>query len=111
VEVDRAQGLHSFPARFSIPAALWLARLNHALTAAALALLGGLTAMGPVYWVGWLVVVGLLIYEHSLVSARDLSRLDMAFFNINGYIAVVVLVATVGGLWTWGPRPVLDSSA
>ena len=47
---------------------------------------------------GWLVVVGLLIYEHSLVSARDLSRLDMAFFNVNGYIALVVLVAVVGGL-------------
>ena len=46
----------------------------------------------------FLAVVGLLVYEHSLVSPRDLSRLDVAFFNINGYIAVLVLVATVGGL-------------
>ena len=99
VEFDRAHGLHSAPARFGIPAALALARINHALTAAALALLGALTGLGVVYWVGWLVVVGLLAYEHSLVSARDLSRLDMAFFNVNGYIAIVVLVATVGGLW------------
>jgi len=99
VEFDRAHGLHSVPARLGIPAALALARINHALTAAALALLGALTGLGVVYWVGWLVVVGLLAYEHSLVSARDLSRLDMAFFNVNGYIAVVVLVATVGGLW------------
>ena len=99
VEFDRAHGLHSVPARFGIPAALALARINHALTAAALALLGALTGLGVVYWVGWLVVVGLLAYEHSLVSARDLSQLDMAFFNVNGYIAVVVLVATVGGLW------------
>ena len=98
VEFDRAHGLHSVPARFGIPAALWIARINHALTAVALALLGVLTALGPIYWLGWLVVVGLLIYEHSLVSARDLSRLDMAFFNVNGYIAVVVLVATVGGI-------------
>ena len=99
VEFDRAHGLHSVPARLGLPAALALARINHALTAAALALLGVLTGLGVVYWVGWLVVVGLLAYEHSLVSARDLSQLDMAFFNVNGYIAVVVLVATVGGLW------------
>ena len=99
VEFDRAHGLHSAPARLGIPAALTLARINHALTAAALALLGALTGLGVVYWFGWLVVVGLLAYEHSLVSARDLSRLDMAFFNVNGYIAVIVLVATVGGLW------------
>jgi 4-hydroxybenzoate polyprenyltransferase len=103
VEFDRAHGLHSVPARFGMVAALWIARLNHLLTAAALALLGALTGLGPLYWLGWLVVAALLIYEHSLVSARDLSRLDMAFFNVNGYIAVVVLVATVGGLWRWGP--------
>jgi 4-hydroxybenzoate polyprenyltransferase len=99
VEFDRGNGLHSVPARFGIPAALALARINHVLTAAALALLAMLTGLGLVYWLGWLVVVGLLAYEHSLVSARDLSRLDMAFFNVNGYIAVVVLVAVVGGLW------------
>jgi 4-hydroxybenzoate polyprenyltransferase len=99
VDFDRANGLHSAPARFGIPAALWLARINHLLTAFALAWLGAMTALGPAYWVGWLVVVGLLVYEHSIISARDLSRLDMAFFNINGYIAVVVLVATLGGLW------------
>jgi 4-hydroxybenzoate polyprenyltransferase len=98
VDFDRANGLHSVPARFGIPAALWIARINHLLTAAALAWLGALTALGPFYWVGWLVVAGLLIYEHSLVSARDLSKLDMAFFNVNGYIAVVVLIAVVAGL-------------
>jgi 4-hydroxybenzoate polyprenyltransferase len=43
--------------------------------------------------------VALLVYEHSLVRPGDLSRLDMEFFNVNGYIAVIVLVAVVGGLW------------
>ncbi|HTO13290.1 MAG TPA: UbiA-like polyprenyltransferase [Candidatus Binatia bacterium] len=99
VEIDRAQGLHSVPARFGIPAALTLARVNHAATAAALAALGLLASLGLVYWLGWLAVVGLLIYEHSLVRPGDLSRLDMAFFNVNGYIAVIVLAAVVGGLW------------
>jgi 4-hydroxybenzoate polyprenyltransferase len=99
VEIDRAQGLHSVPARFGVARALALARVNHALTAAALAGLGVLMALGVFYWLGWLVVVGLLIYEHSLVRSHDLSRLDMAFFNVNGYIAVIVLVAVVTGLW------------
>jgi 4-hydroxybenzoate polyprenyltransferase len=99
VEIDRAQGLHSVPARFGVPAALGLARLNHALTAAALAWLGVLMGLGVFYWLGWLAVVALLVYEHSLVRPGDLSRLDMAFFNVNGYIAVIVLVAVVTGLW------------
>jgi 4-hydroxybenzoate polyprenyltransferase len=99
VEVDRAEGLASVPARFGVAAALALARVNHVLTAAALALLGWLVALGPLYWVGWAAVVGLLIYEHSLVSPRDLSRLDVAFFNVNGYIALIVLASVLTGLW------------
>ena len=99
VDVDRAQGLHSVPARFGVAAALATARVSHALTAAALALLGGLAALGPWYWAGWVAVVGLLVYEHSLVSRRDLSRLDVAFFNVNGYIALIVLAAVVLGVW------------
>jgi len=99
VEIDRAQGLHSVPARFGVARALGLARLDHALTAAALAWLGVMMGLGVFYWVGWLAVVALLVYEHSLVRPGDLSRLDMAFFNVNGYIAVIVLVAVVTGLW------------
>lgn len=96
---DRAQGLHSVPARFGAAAALGVARVNHVLTALALAALGWLTGLGPVYWVGWAAVVALLVYEHSLVTPHDFSRVDVAFFNVNGYIAVIVLLATVGGLW------------
>jgi 4-hydroxybenzoate polyprenyltransferase len=99
VAFDRAHGLHSVPARFGIPTALALARLNHLLTAAALAALGVMAGLGLLYWLGWLAVSALFVYEHSLVSPRDLSRLDMAFFNVNGYIAVLVLVAVVAGLW------------
>ena len=99
VAFDRAHGLHSLPARFGIATALRVARVCHALTAAAFGLLGVMLALGPLYWIGWLAVVALLAYEHSLVSPGDLSRLDLAFFNVNGYIAVIVLVAVVGGLW------------
>jgi 4-hydroxybenzoate polyprenyltransferase len=98
VDFDRAHRLHSVPARFGIAAALRIARICHALTAAAFALLGVMQALGPLYWIGWVAVVALLVYEHSLVSPTDLSRLGVAFFNVNGYIAVIVLASVVGGL-------------
>jgi 4-hydroxybenzoate polyprenyltransferase len=99
VEFDRTEGLHSVPARFGIPAALALARVCHILTALALAAVGSAMGLGWGYWIGWLAVIGLLVYEHTLVSPTDLSRLDVAFFNVNGYIALIVFVATVAGLW------------
>jgi 4-hydroxybenzoate polyprenyltransferase len=98
-EFDRRERLHAVPARFGISAALRAARVCHALTAAALAAVGLVMGLGLAYWLGWLVVVGLLVYEHSLVSADDLSRLDVAFFNINGYISVITFVAALAGLW------------
>ena len=99
LEFDRRARLHSVPARFGIAAALWAARACHVLTALALAVAGGMLGLGVAYWAGWLVVVALLAYEHSLVSASDLSRLDVAFFNVNGYISVITFVAAVAGLW------------
>jgi 4-hydroxybenzoate polyprenyltransferase len=98
VAVDRAQGLHSVPARFGIAAALRAAQACHALTVAAVVALGWLTGLGPLYWAGVVAVATLFVYEHSLVSPTDLSRLDMAFFNVNGYIAVILLAAVLGGL-------------
>jgi 4-hydroxybenzoate polyprenyltransferase len=99
VAFDRREGLHSVPARFGIAAALGAARVSHLLTALALAGVGWTLGLGVPYWIGWLVVVGLLVYEHSLVAADDLSRLDVAFFNVNGYISVITFVAAVAGLW------------
>jgi 4-hydroxybenzoate polyprenyltransferase len=53
--------------------------------------------LGLLYWLGVLVVAGLLVYEHSLVSPDDLSRLDVAFFNVNGYIALILFFAVLAG--------------
>jgi 4-hydroxybenzoate polyprenyltransferase len=97
VAFDRRHGLHSVPARFGIAAALNTARVCHLLTIAAFALLGWMMGLGPLYWAGVLVVAALLVYEHSLVSPRDLSRLDIAFFNVNGYIAVILFFSVIGG--------------
>ena len=97
VQFDRAHGLHSVPARFGIAAALTTARICHVLTIAAFALLGWAMGLGLIYWLGVLVVAALLVYEHSLVSPGDLSRLDVAFFNVNGYIAVILFFSVLGG--------------
>jgi 4-hydroxybenzoate polyprenyltransferase len=97
VEFDRGHRLHSVPARFGIPAALATARVCHVLTIAAFALLGWMMGLGWLYWLGVAVVAGLLVYEHSLVSPGDLSRLDVAFFNVNGYIAVILLLSVIAG--------------
>ena len=97
VEFDRGHRLHSVPARFGIPAALATARVCHVLTIAAFALLGWMMGLGWLYWLGVAVVGGLLVYEHSLVSPGDLSRLDVAFFNVNGYIAVILLLSVIAG--------------
>ena len=98
-EFDRKEGLHSVPARFGNAVALRLAQVNHAFTVLALAAGGVVMALGWVYWLGLAAVAGLLVYEHSLVSPTDLSRVNLAFFNINGYIAIIIFVATVGGLY------------
>jgi len=97
VQFDREHRLYSLPARFGIPAALTIARVCHVLTIAAFALLGVTMGLGWLYWLGVLVVAGLLVYEHSLVSPSDLSRLDVAFFNVNGYIAVILFLAVIAG--------------
>jgi 4-hydroxybenzoate polyprenyltransferase len=97
VEFDRAAGLHSFPARFGIAPALRAARVSHALAIVAFVTLGWMVGLGAAYWVGVLVVAGLFVYEHALVSPTDLSRLDIAFFNVNGYIAVILFLSVLAG--------------
>jgi 4-hydroxybenzoate polyprenyltransferase len=92
VDFDRRQGLYSLPARFGIPGALRVARALHAGALAALAGVGLVVELHPVYWVGWLAIAGLIVWEHHLVDERDLSRLNVAFFHVNGAISVLYLV-------------------
>ncbi len=99
VEIDRREGLYSIPARFGVPAALRLAQLFHGLTVLLLAGVGMLAGLGWLYWLGLVIVAGLLVYEHSLVKPNDLSKVNLAFFTMNGYISIITLLAVVGGLW------------
>lgn len=92
VDFDRREGLHSVPSRFGVAMGLWAARVCHGLTALLLLALGLTSGLGAAYWVAWVVAVGLLAYENYLVRAADLSRLNMAFFNVNGYISVLMFL-------------------
>ena len=95
LEVDRRQGLHSIPRRFGVAAALLTTRIFHAGSVALLVWLGIALSLGPFYWLGLAVVAGLLAYENSIVSADDLSRVDMAFLQMNGVIAIVFLAGVL----------------
>jgi len=88
LDVDRAQGLHSLPARFGVRAAFVGARACHTGTVALLTAAGLGLPVGALYWLGVAAVAALLVYEHSLVSATDRRRLDMAFFTMNGVISL-----------------------
>ncbi len=90
LEIDRAQALHSLPARFGVPATFAASRALHAATVGLLVLVGVGLALGPLYWVGVASVAALLLYEHLIVSPRDLRRLDMAFFTMNGVISLAL---------------------
>jgi 4-hydroxybenzoate polyprenyltransferase len=94
VEFDRKEGLHSIPAKFGISRALGIARSLHALTAAGFALLLVLTDLSWWYFAGTIVAAGLLLYEHRLVKPNDLSKLNAAFFTMNGILSAVIFVFT-----------------
>jgi 4-hydroxybenzoate polyprenyltransferase len=98
-EHDRAAGLHSLPQAMGIPAAFWTARAMHLAMFGLLIWFGALFHFHRIGWMGIGAVGLLLAYEHSLVSPRDLRRLNAAFFTMNGVIAMVFLGFVAGDLW------------
>ncbi|MFN9430578.1 MAG: UbiA-like polyprenyltransferase [Acidobacteriota bacterium] len=85
VDFDRREGLYSIPARWGIEQALLLSRGFHVVTV--LLLMGLSWVYGLSIWPAW-PVAALLLYEHSLVSAQDMSKVDLAFFTVNGFIGI-----------------------
>jgi len=94
-EYDRHKGLFSIPSRFGIERSFLIARVFHVTMVLLLLLLLFSNGLGMIYLSGVLVVAGLLTYEHMLVCPEDLSRLDSAFFNMNGYISVTIFFFTL----------------
>jgi 4-hydroxybenzoate polyprenyltransferase len=91
-EFDRAHHLHSIPSRFGIPTALLLSNLCHLATVALLCVFGLKAGLHLWYFAGLALVAILLFYEHTLVAPNDLSRVNEAFFTVNGLISVLLLV-------------------
>jgi len=103
-EFDRREGLFSLPRRYGIRRSLWIARVFHGV------MVGCLFALVASFGLGWLSLAGvaavmaLLIYEHSLVKAGDLSRVNAAFFTVNGYVSMVCFVFWAADIYFFGMR-------
>ncbi len=95
LEFDRREGIHSLPAAFGIGRSLWIARGFHLITVVLLALFGREMQIGWPYYLSLGVTTVLFVYEHSLVKPADLSKVDAAFFNVNGFISLVFLAGVV----------------
>jgi 4-hydroxybenzoate polyprenyltransferase len=97
-EFDRAAGLHSMPARLGIARALAVARVLHVLAVGLLAAVHPAAGLHPLYLGGVAAIACILAYEHSLVHADDLSRVDAAFFTMNGWVSVLYLAVTLAAI-------------
>ena len=98
-EHDRRVGLNSIPQAFGLEAAFWIARVMHLGMVALLFWFAHLFGLGPIALGGFVVVVALLAYEHSIISPRDLRRMNAAFFTLNGVISVVFFLAVAADVF------------
>ncbi len=96
IDFDRRTGLFSVPSRLGMEGGLIVAGAFHALTVGCLAVLIPLLRLGGIYGIGLGLAAGLLSYEHLLIHRHGLAKLDMAFFNVNGFLSVGMFLATLG---------------
>jgi len=99
VVFDREQGLHSLPADMGVPTALALSTFSHAAAAIFFGLAGADAGLGWGFWGVWALVAGALLWQHTLISAEDMSRVNMAFFTVNGVIAVMLFFGVLLGMF------------
>lgn len=99
VVFDKAHGLYSLPVRFGVANALRLARLLHAVSVAAFAATGWLYGLGPWYYAGVALAAAVLVYQHSIVAADDLSRVTQVYFMRNGLVGITIFLFTVVSLF------------
>lgn len=95
VEFDRKERLYSIPAALGEKRALLISRILHTFTAAGLLVLGRMIGAGYWYFGAAAACFALLVYEHSLLRGGSLEKVDVAFFNVNGYVAVVMFAGTL----------------
>jgi len=95
LDFDRANGLHSIPVRLGVNGSLWIARIFHLVMLGLMLALYGTMHLGSFFLAGVGITALLLFYEHWLLRTGDLTKLDMAFFNMNGYISINIFVFTL----------------
>ena len=95
MEFDRSYGLYSIPQRFGVGRTLWISRISHLLTWILLLLTGVYFNLTVPFYIGIAITGGLLVYEHMLVKPDDLSKLNKAFFDMNGYISLTIFFFTL----------------
>jgi 4-hydroxybenzoate polyprenyltransferase len=98
VEVDRAIGVHSVPARFGVAFALRASVVVHAVTFALFVWFGVLVGLGWLWWIGLVLTAAAFVYEHAIVSPSDLSRVNRAFFTANGFVGIALFVFALADL-------------
>lgn len=97
-DFDRKANLFSFPSRFGAGTALKISALFHAATVALLIATGTLTGSGWLVYAGIAMVSSILVWEHRIVKPHDLSRVNVAFFNLNGYVSILLLLTFAGDI-------------
>jgi len=97
-EVDRREGLFSIPAKLGIARALWISRTCHLITLLSLWQLGAHSGADTLYWIGLGLTGVLLTAEQSVVRANDLSRVNLAFFTLNGCVSVLFAILSIADL-------------
>jgi 4-hydroxybenzoate polyprenyltransferase len=105
IESDRREGVHSLPARFGARAALAVSVATHAVTVALLVLFGRAAGLGALWWVGVAATTAALAYEHAIVRPDDLSRVNRAFFTVNGFVGIGLFAFALADLAAHGLRP------
>lgn len=101
-DFDRKEGLYSIPVKFGVKKSIMISRVFHSIMVLFLTLLYFLRGFGFFYLLGVVIIAILLLYEHSLVKENDLSKLDVAFFNMNGYISLIYFIFTVVDIYWKG---------
>jgi 4-hydroxybenzoate polyprenyltransferase len=101
-DFDRKEGLYSIPVKFGVKKSIMISRVFHSIMVLFLTLLYFLRGFGFFYLLGLVIIAILLLYEHSLVKENDLSKLDVAFFNMNGYISLIYFIFTLVDIYWKG---------
>jgi len=94
-DFDKSFGLHSIPVKFGVRTALWISNLLHVVTVCLLIIIAEISQLGWIYMVGVGAVAVILIYEHLIVKPNDLSRVNLAFFTLNGAVSLILMALAI----------------